>query len=81
MVGESMSSGAGAETAARQLKQAVRLRAARSEAVGVLRSWGAEEIPDELSDRSDSDSDCEAARVRAVVDSDADHSVDPDFET
>ncbi|MFI6048411.1 hypothetical protein ACIA8C_42845 [Nocardia sp. NPDC051321] len=81
MAGKSLSWGPGAETAARRLQQAVRLRAARSEAVGILRSWGADGIPDELSDRIDSNRDSEAARVRAMVDSTAEHSVDPDFET
>ncbi|WP_433662627.1 hypothetical protein ACQPW1_11035 [Nocardia sp. CA-128927] len=79
MAGKVVPSDAGADMAARRLQQALRLRAGRWEAVGILRSWGAAgDVLDELSD--DLDSDREAARLQGVVDSVADHDVDPDFE-
>jgi hypothetical protein len=80
MAAEWTPTGPGTEKAAHRLHEAIRLRAARAEATGILRSWGGSDSGDRAA-RTDRNSDSEAARMRAKIDCDADPDIDPDFES
>jgi hypothetical protein len=70
------------EASTRRLQERMRLRAARSEGVGILRVWhicGSRQAREDLTAAGGpAGRDVEAARVIAVVDAEAEHGLDPD---